>query len=143
MAGNEDRKAELIAQLARARQQLDASGNGFRQAIDVPARVRRNFQNYAFAWIGGALLAGVVIAKIARRPRSPSSGKAKSSNSSLSKAGAAGLLVAATKFAFDILRPVLVKWLVSRATPFAENLMARYMPPSHAPRDGNRRRSTD
>jgi hypothetical protein len=138
MAGNEDRKAELIAQLARARQQLDASGKGFRRAIDVPARIRSNFQNHAFAWIGGALLAGVVIARIARRPRAASSGKAKGSNSSLPKAGAAGLLVAGAKVAFDILRPLLVKWLVSRATPLAENLMARYMPRSQAPRDGNR-----
>jgi hypothetical protein len=124
MAGNEDRKAELIAQLARARRQLDFSGAKVRKAIDVPARVRSNLQKHALAWVGGAVLAGVLIAKWPRKGRKAPLNQGK--NGSVAKAGAAGLLLAGGKIAFDILRPALLKWLVSRATPYAEGLVARY-----------------
>lgn len=128
MAGNEDRKAELIAQLARARQQIDSSGTGVRQALDVRTRVRSSFRKHAALWLGGGLLAGVVIATVARRPRTApaSSGRKRSADDTVKKAGAAGLLVAGAKIAFDALRPMLIKWLLSRATPLAEKMVARY-----------------
>jgi hypothetical protein len=132
MAGSEDRKAELIAELARARRQLDASGANVRRALDVPARVRGNFQKHALAWVGGAVLVGVLIAKWPRRSRKESGRPGK--NGALPKAGAAGLLVATGKIAFDVLRPVLVKWLASRAAPLAEDLVARYTSRSERPR---------
>ena len=133
MAGNEDRKAELIARLADARQQIDSSGKGFRQAIDVPARIRSSFRNHSVIWLGGGLLVGIVISQFLRRPRPTSPSKEKGRNGPLPKAGAAGLLVAGSKIAFDILRPVLMKWLVQRATPWAENFMARHTSHSQAP----------
>jgi hypothetical protein len=133
MAGSEDRKAELIAELARARRQLDVSGNNVRHALDVPARVRSNFQKHALVWVGGAVLVGVLIAKFPRRSRKESAGQGK--NSALPKAGAAGLLLATGKIAFDVLRPVLVKWLANRAAPIAEDLVARYASRSRPPRD--------
>jgi hypothetical protein len=140
MAGNEDRKAELIARLARARQQLDSSGRNVRRAMDVPARIRSSLRSHPAIWLGGGLLAGVVISQLLRRPRTrtTSAGKEKSRKGALPKAGAAGLLVAGGKIAFDILRPLLVKWLVRRAAPLAENLMARYTSHSEAPdREGH------
>ena len=124
MARNEDRKAELIRELARARRQLDLSGRSVRHALDVPARVRRNFKKNAFAWVGGALLVGVLIAKLPRRSRNAPADTAK--NDALPKAGAAGLLLAGGKMAFDLLRPILIKWLVQRATPYAEDMAARF-----------------
>jgi hypothetical protein len=124
MAGSEDRKAELIAELARARRQLDVSGKNVRHALDVPARVRSNFQKHALAWVGGAVLVGVLIAKLPRRSQKKPRDDGK--NGALPKAGAAGLLVAGGKIAFDVLRPVLVKWLANRAAPLAEDLVARY-----------------
>jgi hypothetical protein len=133
MAGNEDRKAELIARLARARQQIDSSGKGVRHALDVPARIRSSFRNHSVAWLGGGLLAGIVIAQLLRRPRTVSASKKEGRNSAIPKAGAAGLLVAGGKIAFDILRPVLLKWLVRRSTPWAENFVARHTSHSQAP----------
>jgi hypothetical protein len=125
MAGKEDRKAELIAQLARARQQIDSSGIQVRHALDVPARVRGSFRKHGALWIGGAVIAGVVIAKFARRPRAVSAGK-KSSDDAVKKAGVAGLLVAGAKIAFDAFRPMLLKWLMNQATPYVEKMAARY-----------------
>jgi hypothetical protein len=138
MAGNEDRKAELIARLARARQQLDSSGRNVRRALDVPARIRSSLRSHPAIWLGGGLLAGIVISQLLRRPRTTSAGKEKGRHGALPKAGAAGLLVAAGKVVFDILRPVLVKWMVHQATPLAENFMARYTSHSQAP-DGKGR----
>lgn len=128
MAGNEDRKAELIAQLARARQQIDSSGTGVRQALDVRTRVRSSFQKHAALWLGAGLVGGAVIAAFARRPRTAaaSSARRRSSDDTVKKAGAAGLIVAGAKIAFDAVRPMLIKWLLSRATPLAEKIVARY-----------------
>jgi hypothetical protein len=133
MAGSEDRKAELIAELARARRQLDASGERIRDAIDVPARVRSNFQRHTLAWVGGAVLVGVLIAKLPRR--SPKKSEIHGENVELKKAGAAGLLLATGKIAFDIFRPLLVKWLVNRAAPLAEDLVNRYSAGSQRSRE--------
>lgn len=132
MAGNEDRKAELIAQLAKARQQIDSSGTRVRQALDVPARVRSSFQKHAVVWMGGGLLAGVLIAALARRPRTAATTKQKETrDGALPKAGAAGLLVAGAKIVFDVCRPILIKWLMSRTAPLAEKIVARYTSHSH------------
>ena len=135
MAGNENRKAELIAQLARARQQIDASGANVRRSLDVPARIRSNFQKNAVAWVGGGLAAGVLIAFVLRRPRSNPVRSAAKGESALPKAGAAGLLVAGGKIAFDLLRPMLIKWVMNQATPMVEKMMARYTGPTDLERD--------
>jgi hypothetical protein len=135
MAGNEDRKAELIAQLARARQQIDSSSSQVRRALDVPARVRGSFQKHAVLWIGGAVITGVVIAKFARRPRAGLSARKKGGDAAVKKAGAAGLLLAGAKIAFDAFRPMLAKWLVSRATPYVEKMMTRYASHTHTEQD--------
>ena len=126
MAGNEDRKAELIAQLARARQQIDASGSKVRQDLDVRARIRSSFQRNTVAWLSGGLIAGAMLVAVLRRPRVASPVRKKHSDDAVKKAGAAGLLVAGAKIAFDAFRPMLIKWVVSRATPFAEKMMSRY-----------------
>jgi hypothetical protein len=126
MAGNEDRKAELIAQLARARQQIDASGSKVRRDLDVGARIRSSFQRHTFAWLSGGLIAGAVLVAVFRRPRVASPAGKKHRDETMKKAGAAGLLVAGTKIAFDAFRPMLIKWVIGRATPFAEKMMSRY-----------------
>src|SRR6187402_695122 len=107
MAGNEDRKAELIAQLAGARKQIDESGAGVRRGMDISTRLRSSFREHAVVWLGGGLLAGILVTRTLRRPRSIK--VSKNTEDALPKAGAAALLVAGTKIAFDILRPVLIK----------------------------------
>jgi hypothetical protein len=125
MAEHQDRKAELIAQLARARSHMEASGGSVRRALDFPTRLRGSFKEHAFAWAGGAVLAGILLAKLPRRTRKvyvDSEGQ----RVKKSAAGKAGLLLAGGKVAFELLRPMLTKWLTKSATPFVEKWAARY-----------------
>jgi hypothetical protein len=124
MAGREDRKAELIAALARARTSLDRSATNVREALDVPARVRRSFSNNFFTWLGGAALAGVVLAKLPARKRKV---YVNADGKRIAKATVAktGLLLAAMKIAFDLARPALVKVVSERLQPMIEQWFQR------------------
>lgn len=124
MAGREDRKAELVAQLARARAGLDRSASKVRDAVDIPRRVRRSFSNNIFLWLGGAAFVGVVISKLPRRTKKvyvDTEGKR------VASAGVAktGLLLAAAKMAFDFARPALMKLAAERLEPIIHDFMQR------------------
>jgi len=119
MAGNEDAKAELIARLARARAQLDRSGGEVRAALDVPARIRAGFQRHAWAWLGGAILAGVVIAKLPPRTRKVRV-DVKGEPVAAKAAATTGLALAIGKIAFDLARPVLLRMAMEKLRPWIE-----------------------
>jgi hypothetical protein len=123
MAENEDRKAELIAQLAHARDRIENSGGNVRHALDVPARMRSSFRRHGFAWAGGAILVGILIAKLPRRTRKV---YVNHQGEPIKAAGKAGLLLAGGKIAFDLLRPALTKWATHRATPYMEKWASKY-----------------
>lgn len=124
MAGREDRKAELIAAIAQARTRLDRSAGAIRDTLDVPARMRRSVSQNLFAWLGGAALIGVVLAKLPRRTRKVyvDAEGARIRTASVAKGG---LMLAAAKIAFDAARPVLLKLAMERLQPMIEQMFAR------------------
>ncbi|MEQ1861024.1 MAG: hypothetical protein ABMA13_13900 [Chthoniobacteraceae bacterium] len=127
MARREDRKAELIDELAAARRRAERSGAAVRESLDVPARVRRAVSGNLFVWIGGAALLGVVLAKMPGRTRKVYvDGDGRRVKSSVAKTG---LLLATAKIAFDVARPLLFKIALERLQPFIERVMRQHDEP--------------
>lgn len=125
MAGREDRKAELIAQLSRARAGLDRASAQVREAVDVPRRLRRSVANNMFLWLGGAALVGVVIAKLPRRTQKV---LVDAEGQRVDAGGVAktGLLLAVAKIAFDVARPTLLKLAAEQLGPLLHRAAQRW-----------------
>ncbi len=115
------RKAELIVALDRARSRLAANALGLRDDLDPLARVRRSFGRNGFAWVGGATLLGVLLAKIPARTKSVTVDRDGTKFRDTPKAAAgAGLLLGVLKIAFDLGKPWIAGWLSRRAAGYAE-----------------------
>lgn len=125
MAGRQDRKAELIAQLARARASLDRASAQVREAVDVPRKLRRSVANHLFIWLGGAALVGVVIAKLPRRTKKVLV-DADGRRVATGNVAKTGLLFAAAKIAFDVARPALLKLAVEQLEPLLHRAVQRW-----------------
>jgi hypothetical protein len=108
MAGGENRKAALIAELARSRAQIDGAASEVRARLEVGPKVRRTVVRYRWWWIGGAVLTGLVIALPRRTKKVYVNTKGR--NAEGATVAKTGLALAAAKFAFDFARPMLVKW---------------------------------
>ena len=137
MAGSEDRKQELSRELAQARQSVQVHGRAVRHALDVPARIRHGFQKNAVLWIGGAIVLGFLLSKIpprTKKVRVNVKGDKVDAAEIGKSAGLMGVLIAGAKIAFDLLRPVLLRWAASRVQPMAERWMERYHTDSEDPR---------
>ena len=112
----DERKAELIADLARARMQISRDVHVVGRDLDFPTRARQAFARHPAIWIGIALMLGLFVARIPLR-RKKTAAPRKSAEPMIEKAGMAGVVITALKFAFDIARPALMSWATRR---FAE-----------------------
>jgi hypothetical protein len=124
MARNEDRKAELIAQLALARAQLDRSGEEFRTSLDVAARLKQSVRRHVFVWMGSAALIGLLLAKLRSRTRRVSV-DADGHPAKFSAASPTGFLAVVSKVALDLARPILLKAARDRLQPIIEEWLRR------------------
>lgn len=125
MAQNDD-KAELILELAKARNAISANVTGLRHDLDFPTRAKRAFKKHPALWLGAAAVAGLVIARVVGRPKEVVKVKVfskKDEDSPVEKAGKAGLVLGALKVAFDLARPALMRY----ATQFATQRVSEYM----------------
>ena len=113
MADIDDRKSALIAQLAEYRAQLSHHADGARERADFKRQIKDGIAANRFAWIGGAGLAGVLLA-IARPWKSR---RRETSNRPATSPGK-GFALGALKLAFDLARPALVSMATSRAADF-------------------------
>jgi hypothetical protein len=113
MAQDHD-KAELIAELARARTTASANVVALRHDLDFPARARRSFAKNPLPWIGGAAVLGLIVARIPKRTKKVVTVFPKKEEPVAAKAGKAGLVLGALKIAFDFARPALLKWATQR-----------------------------
>ena len=115
MADGDDRKSALIAQLAAQRERLSRHAEAVQESMDVGARVKAGFAGNRAAWLAGAALTGVVLARL--RPRRTV--KFKGANATAKAAVGAGILLPVLKLVFDLARPALVSLLTSRLADFA------------------------
>jgi hypothetical protein len=114
------RKAELIAALDRARSRLAANAHALRADVNPLARVQRSFRRNGFAWVGGATLLGVLLAKIPARTKTVTVDPRGRKLRDTPKAASAGLLLGVLKIAFDLGKPWIAGWLSRRAASYAE-----------------------
>lgn len=124
MAGREDRKAQLVTQLARARVEFGVATSKVRDEVDVPRRVRRSVADHAFLWVGGAALAGFIIARLPRRTKKvyvDQEGK----DVSASRVAKTGLLFAVTRAALGLAQPILLKVAREQLTPLIQEFIRR------------------
>ncbi len=124
MAGREDRKAQLVTQLARARVEFGVATSKVRDEMDVPRRVRRSVANHAFLWVGGAALAGFIIARLPRRTKKvyvDQEGKDVSPES----VAKTGLFFAASKVALGLAQPILLKLAREQLVPLVQEFIRR------------------
>ena len=112
----DERKQELIRELADVRNRITANRAGLDDTLRVGDKIRENLSRFRGVWLGGAMLLGLVIAKLPARtkkvpvPISPSSKAEKS----VKKVGLAGLGLTVLKMIFDLGRPFLLRWLTQR-----------------------------
>ncbi len=117
----DERKAELIAQLAHSRTQITGTAQVLGRDLDFAARARRAFKTHPAIWVGGAVLIGLFIARLPLgRKKAPPSTFRKKSEPTVEKVEKAGLLLGALKIAFDIARPALMGWATRRVADYFE-----------------------
>jgi hypothetical protein len=107
-------KAELIAELERARSTTSANFHLLRRDLDFSLRAKKSFAKNPLPWLGGAAFLGLLVARIPRRTKKVVRVVPKRKDDTAEKAGKAGLLLAAMKMAFDFARPALLKWATQR-----------------------------
>jgi hypothetical protein len=117
MAGNDDRKAELRAELERARSRASAYRGQMQARPSVTSKAQKTISRNRVPWLVGALLVGLVVAKLPPRtkkvPVNRWTGK-KVDQPSLEQAGKAGFFLALLKIGIDVTKPVLMAWATKR-----------------------------
>jgi hypothetical protein len=118
----DERKAELIAELAQARTQITDNFHGLGRDLDFASKARRAFKSNPAVWIGAAVVIGVVVARLplGRKKAAPVSSR-KKAEPTVEKVEKAGLLLGALKIAFDIARPTLMGWATRRVADYFES----------------------
>ena len=115
----DERKSELTAELARARCRIGANLGALRRDLDFPARAKNAVMKHPAAWVGGATLLGVLLAKLPARKKKTvvhhDGVEAK-----IVSAGKTGLLLGALKIAFDLSRPAITKWASRRVADYMD-----------------------
>jgi len=114
----DQRKAELIAELDRARARASANSQALRTDVAVGPQLRRIFQRNRTAFLGGAALFGLLLSKIPPRTKKVKV-KVKAwpwsrDQEQMKTAGKAGILFALLKLALDLGKPSMVAWVTSK-----------------------------
>jgi hypothetical protein len=116
----DERKAELTAELARSRGHITRNVHALGRDLDFATRARRAFKRHPAVWIGGAILIGLFIARIPLRRKAPTAAPLRKAEPAVEKVEKAGLVLGALKVAFDIARPTLIGWATRRMADYFE-----------------------
>lgn len=83
-------------------------------------RVKASYQRHGFAWLSGAALFGLVLAKLPARKKIVKVDAKGQRLREAPKMAKAGLIFGALKLAFDLSKPLLADWISQRATAYAQ-----------------------
>jgi hypothetical protein len=113
---NDARKAELIADLDRARSRASAYRQQIKKSPErVSAKAEANLARNRYTYIIGAVLAGFLISKLpARTKKVVVNRRGEPQKAGFETAGKTGLLLAILKIAIDATKPVLMAWITKR-----------------------------
>lgn len=112
------RKRDLIAQLDRARSRATAHQRELGNDLQVGDKLKENVDRHRGVWLGSAALLGLAISKLPPRTKKiviQPGGRARAERE-VKEVGKWGLVIAAAKWLFDLIRPMLVTWGTRRLT---------------------------
>lgn len=120
MAELTGRKAELIAELDHARARLRGHSRGARAHLHPGEKLRASFQRQRIGWLGGATLAGLILAKLPPRTKKVPARQIKGVPNEFAAAGRAGFFLGTIKIVLDLLKPLLIAWATKRMGDIAQ-----------------------
>ena len=114
----EDRKSQLILNLAKARVDLSRSTDRVRDSLDVPAHFRDSVNRRKTAWLLGATLVGMGLARFTRRPKAPATTPELAASPASKHSGRTAVLLSCLSMAGTLLKPAV--------TAYASDLVKKY-----------------
>jgi hypothetical protein len=121
-------KAAILSEIALSRTAVKQASEAVRHELDYPTKVKNSVRSNPFAWLGGAALVGYILAgpktkvkTVYKKGRpAPPDAKGRKGKEEEAKAvrdvGFFGILAAAVRFVFPLVKPALQSFLMSRAT---------------------------
>ena len=115
---NHRSNAELTAEIARSREDLERRVTRVREEADFPRKIRRSVRREPVPWIVGAIAVGLLLTAIATRKKKvviDSKGRSKSKGGLME----AGFLLGALRIAATLLKPVVVNLVEKKFGDYA------------------------
>jgi hypothetical protein len=113
----QDDKAELIAQLDRARAQFARNLDGLRRDADLGSHLKHSFTTHKAAWLGSAGIAGWVLSRLPARKKKVIVHKG--DGQKIKEIAEVGLLITILKTLFTLFRPLIVGFASKKIADFA------------------------
>ncbi len=114
----DDDKAELIAQLDKARAQFARSLGGLRRDADLGAHLKHSFTEHKAAWIGSAGIAGWVLSRLPARKKKVVVHK--NDGDKVKEIADAGVALAILKTLFALFRPLIMSFAGKKIAELAK-----------------------
>ena len=109
---------ELRAEISRSRERVARDLRGLHYELDFPGKLRRSFREQTVSWLTAAAAVGTLIVLLPLRKKKIYV-DAKRSGKRQKKFLEAEFILAASKIAASVLRPVIVDFLKNRLTDYA------------------------
>lgn len=121
MVGKNDDKSRLIAELQQAREGFDVHMRSFRRDIDIPARFRNSFRQKMPAWVGGALVTGLLFSWLPSRKKKVTVyvDRNEGKERKLKSVTFVGLLLGFIKLILPLVKPAIMAYATKRIGDFA------------------------
>jgi len=111
---NQDSKSELITQLDLSRRGIHTEWNALRDAANVPAQFQQSVKAHKLAWLTGAGLTGILLARITKGFRSRPKGAAEKIAGPKSPGS---FLIPLLKIGATVAQPALIAWVKRKVGP--------------------------
>lgn len=119
----DDYKTALRAELDASRQRIGTNFHALRGDLDIPKRAKQAFARQPIAWVAGASVIGLILAKLTFGRKKTVVVKRVGKETAVEKVEKTGLALGVLKIAFDMARPALTKWLTQYATDYVHQKM--------------------
>ncbi len=112
-------KIALAADLDRARARLGRNLGALRQDLDLPTHLKRSFEHHKIAYVGGASIFGLLLAKLpARRKKIYVERK---TSERVKEAEKAGIWLVLIQLLFKTFRPMITSLVAKQVTEYVKS----------------------
>ncbi len=117
-SGEDGSLAEITQRIAHSRDQLGRDLSGLRYELDFPLKIRKSFQRKTIVWISAAVVLGLMFSMRPARKKKVYVSRKKGKKGE-EKVVEAGLLLTAVKLATDVLKPVVISYIMQKVNASA------------------------